>query len=144
MGKLSISLLAAGRKAEFNSSEWKVLSETDSKGKTVLDEKGNPVPKTCTLKEFWDELHPGQYAQIEGNVGEVIVREFSSGPSYRIEIPFKDGSATEIRLATRDLEGKPVDLMEGDEVKIDSITCFWLKKMGEDPILRVLAEKIDE
>lgn len=126
MAKLSVSMLASAKRAEFNASEWK------------------PTGETHTLKEIWDELHPGQYEQIEGTTAEVIAREFESGVSLRLEIPFKDGTSTELRLGSKDLEGKPLGLMEGDEVSIDSIVGQQLRKLGEDEITRYVATKVED
>lgn len=111
--KFSQSLVSAGLKAMFNSSEW------------------TPTGDPFTLKDFLDVISPDTYANIEGNTAEVITRDFEDGSySKRIKLSMKDGSALELKLS-----GKS-DLDEGDLVDISSITGQELRKIGQDNIVR--------
>ena len=107
------SFLNAVSNSQFNSSEWK------------------PFGEKYTLKEVWEVTNPGAWEQINGDTAEVTATEFADGQiGLRISVPFKDGSNIELKLS-----GKSA-LEEGDRVKIASITCQELHKMGSDPIVR--------
>ena len=112
------SFLVAVSNSQFNPSEWK------------------PFGEKYSLKEVWDVTSPGSYEQIAGDTAEVTATEFADGGiGLRISVPFKDGSTVELKLSGRS------ELEEGDKVKIDSITCQELHKLGNDPIVRYDGEK---
>ncbi len=118
---LSKAFQIAVSKSVFNSSEWK------------------PFGEKYTLKQVWAELNPGLYEEIDGDVAEVTATSFSDGQiGLRITVPFKDGSSIDLKLS-----GKS-DLIEGDKVKVDTITCQELHKVGQEPIVRYDGVAIDE
>lgn len=109
--------MAAATKSMFNSSEWK------------------PFGEKYSLKDIWEETNPGLYDQIAGDTAEVTATEFQDGSiSLRITVPFKDNTSVELKLSGRST------LVEGDIVKIDSITGQELRKAGSNPIVRYDAE----
>lgn len=114
MKKFSASFIKAEAQSTFNKSSW------------------TPVGKTYTLKEVWDELHPGQYDQIASSTAKVIAVEFEDGISLRIAIPIKDGSTIELKVGKCSLE-------EDDIVSIGSITAQELAKSGKKNIVRYSA-----
>lgn len=118
MATFNSQFLQAVAKSTFNSSEWK------------------PTGERYSLKDVWAVTNPGLYKEIDGDVAEVTATEFADGQvGLRITVPFKDGSSLELKLS-----GKS-ELDEGDKVKIDSITCQQLTKVGSDPIVRYDGEK---
>lgn len=120
MAKISASFLAVAGASMFNKSEW------------------TPFGEAYALKDIWDAQFPGEdlYGKINGNEAEVVAVEFASGDTaLRLEIPFKDGTSVQLKLAKGDYE-------EGDKVKIDSITGQELHKVGADPIIRYTGEII--
>lgn len=115
----SSAFMQAESRSTFNSSEWK------------------PFGDKYTLKEVWDELHPGQYEEIDGDTAEVTATTFKDGEvGLRITVPFKNGTSIDLKLSSRS------DLEEGDVVSVDSITMQELHKMGSDPIIRYDAEVV--
>lgn len=114
---LSKSFLAAAQTSMFNPSEWK------------------PVGPAYTLKEVWDATNPGLYEEIKGDEAEVISVTFESGDALRLEVPFKNGSSVQLKLAKGDYD-------EGDKIKISSIMAQELRKVGSDPIVRYSGEVI--
>ena len=114
------SFLAVAANSVFNSSEWK------------------PVGEAYSLKDIWEAQFPGQdlYGNIDGDEAEVVAVDFASGDTaLRLEIPFKDGTSVQLKLAKGDYE-------EGDKVKISTITGQELRKVGSDPIVRYSGEVI--
>ena len=112
------SFLAVAANSVFNSSEWK------------------PFGEKYSLKDIWEAQFPGQdiYSNIDGNEATVVAVDFASGDTaLRLEIPFKDGTSVQLKLAKGDYE-------EGDKVKIDTITGQELHKVGADPIVRYSGE----
>ena len=114
---ISKSFFAAAQSAMFNKSEWK------------------PVGEAYSLKDIWDATNPGLYEMIDGDAAEVVAVSFENGDALRIEIPFKDGTSVQLKLAKGDYD-------EGDKVKISSITGQELHKVGADPIVRFSGEVI--
>lgn len=114
---LSKSFLMAAQAASFNPSEWK------------------PVGEAFSLKDIWDQTNPGLYEEIDGDEAEVVAVTFENGDALRLEIPFKDGTSIQLKLAKGDYE-------EGDKVKISSVVGQELKKVGSDPIVRYSGEVI--
>ena len=120
MAKISASFLAVAGNSMFNSSEWR------------------PYGEAYALKDIWDAQFPGQdlYGNIQVDEAEVVAVEFASGDTaLRLEIPFKDGTSVQLKLAKGDYD-------EGDKVKISSITGQELHKVGADPIIRYSGEVI--
>ena len=120
MATISKTFLAASGSSMFNSSEWR------------------PFGEAYTLKDIWDAQFPDQdlYGNIQGDEAEVVAVEFASGDTaLRLEIPFKDGTSVQLKLAKGDYD-------EGDKVKISSITGQELHKVGADPIVRFSGEVI--
>ena len=114
------SFLAVAGNSVFNSSEWR------------------PVGEAYSLKDIWTAQHPDQdlFGNIEGDEATVVAVEFASGDTaLRLEIPFKDGTSVQLKLAKGDYE-------EGDKVKIDTITGQELRKVGADPIVRYSGEVV--
>lgn len=112
---ISKSFFAAAQSAMFNKSEWK------------------PVGEAYSLKDIWDTTNPGLYEMIDGDAAEVVAVSFENGDALRIEIPFKDGTSVQLKLAKGDYD-------EGDKIKISSITGQELRKVGSDPIVRYSGE----
>lgn len=120
MGTIAKSFLAVAGNSVFNSSEWR------------------PFGEQYGLKEIWDAMYPGQdlYENIDGNEAEVICVDFASGDTaLRLEIPFKDGTSVQLKLAKGDYQ-------EGDKVAIDTIKGQELHKVGADPIVRYSGDVI--
>lgn len=107
------SFLAGVQKSQFNKSEWR------------------PYGEAYPLKEVWEVTDPGAYEAIDGDTATVTTTTFEDGStSDRITIQFKDGSSIDLKLSGRST------LVEGDKVKIGSITAQELRKFGQDPIVR--------
>lgn len=119
MTRFSASFLAAEAKSTFNGSSW------------------TPVREAYSLKDIWEETHPGLYSQIDGDTAEVTATEFKDGVGLRIEVPFKDGTSLELKLS-----GKS-NLEEGDKVAISSITGQELKKIGSENIVRYDGRRVE-
>ena len=120
MAKISASFLAVAGNSMFNSSEWR------------------PFGEAYALKDIWEAQFPDQdlYNNIAGDEAEVVAVEFASGDTaLRLEIPFKDGTSVQLKLAKGSYD-------EGDKVKISSITGQELHKVGADPIIRYSGEVI--
>ena len=121
MAKISASFLAVAGNSLFNNSEWK------------------PFGEAYKLKDIWEAQFPDQpnlYDDIQGDEAEVVAVEFASGDTaLRLEIPFKDGTSVQLKLAKGDYD-------EGDKVKISTITGQELHKVGADPIIRYSGEVI--
>ena len=120
MAKISASFLAVAGASMFNKSEW------------------TPFGEAYSLKDIWEAQFPGQnlYDNIEGEEAEVVAVNFESGDTaLRLEIPFKDGTSVQLKLAKGDYD-------EGDKVKIATITGQELHKVGADPIIRYSGETI--
>lgn len=116
--QFSTLFLEAVKKSQFNSSEWKPCSEK------------------FNLKDLWAVTAPGQYEDIDGDVAIVTATRFTENQTgLRITVPFKDGTSIDLKLS-----GKST-LVEGDKVKISSITCQELKKAGQENIVRYDGEK---
>jgi hypothetical protein len=111
------SFLAVAGNSMFNKSEWK------------------PIGEAYSLKDIWDTTNPGLYEEIKGDEAEVVAVSFESGDALRIEVPFKDGTSIQLKLAKGDYE-------EGDKIRISSITGQELRKVGSDPIVRYSGEVI--
>lgn len=110
---LSNSFINAFTKSQFNPSEWK------------------PFGDKYSLQDVWNITNPGAWEEIDGDVAEVTATAFKDGQvGLRITVPFKDGSSVDLKLSGRST------LEEGDKVKISSITCQELHKMGQEPIVR--------
>lgn len=117
--KFSAAFFAAVSNSMFNGSQWM------------------PTGEKYSLKDIWAETNPGLYDQIDGDEATVTATEFQDGStSLRIEVPFKDGSAIQLKLS-----GKS-ELEEDDKVKISSIYGQELKKAGSDPIVRYDGVKV--
>jgi len=110
---LSKSFMAAASQSMFNKSEWK------------------PVGEPYALKDIWDQTNPGLYEEIDGDKAKVVAVMFEGQeePALRIEVPFKDGTSVQLKLAKGDYD-------EGDEISISSIVGQELHKVGSDPIVR--------
>lgn len=120
MAKISANFLEIAGKSFFNKSEW------------------NPYGEAYSLKDIWDAQFPGEnlYDNIDGEEAEVVAVNFESGDTaLRLEIPFKDGTSVQLKLAKGDYD-------EGDKVKISTITGQELHKVGADPIIRYSGEVI--
>lgn len=120
MAKISASFLAVAGASMFNKSEW------------------TPFGEAYSLKDIWEAQFPGQnlYDNIEGEEAEVVAVNFESGDTaLRLEIPFKDGTSVQLKLAKGDYD-------EGDKVKIATITGQELHKVGADPIIRYSGETV--
>ena len=115
MATISKSFLAVAQNSMFNKSEWK------------------PVGEAYSLKDIWDATNPGLFEEIDGDTAEVVAVSFENGDALRIEVPFKDGTSVQLKLAKGDYE-------EGDKIKISSITGQELRKVGSDPIVRYSGE----
>lgn len=95
-----------------------------------------PCGDSYALKDIWEVQFPDQdmYGNIDGDVAEIVSVNLASGnTALRIEIPFKDGTSVQLKLANGDYE-------EGDKVYISSITGQKLQKKGCDPIVRYSGE----
>lgn len=120
MAKISASFLAVASNAMFNSSEWR------------------PVGDAYSLKDIWEAQFGADspYGNIDGDVATVVAVEFASGDTaLRLEIPFKDGTSVQLKLAKGDYD-------EGDKVKISSIKGQELRKVNSDSIVRYSGEVI--
>lgn len=120
MAKISAAFMSAAANSMFNKSEWR------------------PVGEAYSLEDIWDAQYPdsGLYSQIDGDEAEVVAVDFESGDTaLRLEIPFKDGTSIQLKLAKGDYD-------EGDKVKISSIKGQELRKVGADPIVRYSGEVI--
>ena len=115
MATISKSFLAVAQNSMFIKSEWK------------------PVGEAYSLKDIWDATNPGLFEEIDGDTAEVVAVSFENGDALRIEVPFKDGTSVQLKLAKGDYE-------EGDKIKISSITGQELRKVGSDPIVRYSGE----
>lgn len=98
-----------------------------------------PFGEKYTLREVWSVTNPGLYEQINGDEAEVTVITFSDGKiGLRITVPFIDGSSIDLKLSCKS------DLIEGDKVKVDTITCQEFHKEGQHPIVRYDGIPIDD
>lgn len=93
--------------------------------------------ESYSLKDIWGEQYPDKdlYGEIDGNVAEIVAIELANGENaLRIEIPFKDGTTYQLKLANMH------DYAEGDKVIISTIKGQEFHKAGCDPILRYSGE----
>lgn len=130
MANISKSFLAVESSSMYNSSEWNVVYQTNAQGEFILDEKGEKIPETYSLKDIWKAQHPGMYEKIIGDAAPVTCATFENGIGKRITLDLEGNVHIDLKLSGRS------SLEEGDLVRVDSIKGTLLRKLGQKDIIR--------
>lgn len=121
---ISSAFLRAAKKAQYSNQEWR-------------------EEETISLHDYWDAASPGLWEKIDGNIAEVICKEFTSKTTgevklaLKLSVPLKSGATVELSLSSKSI------LEEGDEVPIDSIKGTRFSMEGKEDIVRYDGDVIE-